>query len=356
MIAGLFDKMSRVRSVAGRSRWRQFLDMARLYCGRGRLGPSEYFDYRLFDAGQAVVTHDYAGYKVSSEIDKKWNAYTSWIITGDKLLFYSALDGFRLPHPEIFAVTHPIGRHCGMAPCFSSASSLAAFIREGMTYPFFSKPIFGSFGRGAYNATGYDAVSDELILAQGERRPVAAFCDEMLEVTRKRNKALSGNIIQQALKPHPEIERVCGPNISGVRVVLLLRDTQPELLAAVWKITTGDNFVDNFSEGKFGNMLGNVDIDSGEIVRVQRGIGLEMEEDVAHPDTGQRLTGFRLPDWDRLKETCLAAATIAPELRFQHWDVALTGDGPVLLELNVQGSLDLVQLAAQKGIYEFLGS
>ncbi len=57
-----------------------------------------------------------------------------------------------------------------------------------------------------------------------------------------------------------------------------------------------------------------------------------------------------------VKGGCLAAATIAPELRFQHWDVALTGDGPVLLELNVQGSLDLVQLAAQKGIYEFLGS
>ena len=252
MIAGLFDKMSRVKAVSGRSRWRQFLDMTRLYRGRGRLGPSGYFDYRLFDAEQspAVLRHDYAGYKAESEIDKKWNAYTSWIVTGDKLLFYSALHGFRLPHPELFAVTHPIGRHCGMAPCFSDASSLAGFIREGMTYPFFSKPIFGSFGRGAYNATGYDAVSDELILAQGGRRPVMEFCNEMLEITRKRNKVLSGNIIQQALQPHPEIERVCGPNISGVRVVLLLRDTQPEMLAAVWKITTGDNFVDNFLDGK----------------------------------------------------------------------------------------------------------
>jgi hypothetical protein len=128
------------------------------------------------------------------------------------------------------------------------------------------------------------------------------------------------------------------------------------MLAAVWKITTGDNFVDNFSEGKFGNMLGNVDISTGEITRVQRGIGLGMEENVTHPDTGQRLKGFVLPDWEAVREACLAAATIAPELQFQHWDVALTDNGPVLLELNVHGSLDLVQLASQKGIYEFLES
>lgn len=356
MFAGLLEKMSEAKAQSGKPKWRQLIDLIRLFFGRGKLGPSEYFDYRLFESNHAadISQHSFAGYKVSSKVDKQWNSYTSWIVTGDKLLFYSALHGFGLPHPELYAVTHPFGRHCGLAQCFSDAESLAHFLRGEIHYPFFSKPIFGSFGGGAYFVGGYDADTDDLLLAKGDRMPVPAYCKEMLEPTKRRNKSLSGNIIQEALQPHSEIQRVCGPNISGVRVVLVLEDTKPKIIAAVWKITTGDNYVDNFSEGKFGNMLGNVDVSTGEVIRIQRGIGLNMTENVAHPDTGAALQGFVLPDWQNLTEICLAAATIAPELKFQHWDVALTNSGPVLLELNVHGSLDLVQLASRKGIFRML--
>ena len=356
MMAGLFDNLTRAKALSGRAKWRQVVDIARLYLGRGKLGPSEYFDYRLFESRHASEPGrgEFAGYKISTQVDKQWNDSTSWILTGDKLLFYSALHGFGLPHPDIYAIAHPVGRHCGLAPSFSSAEKLADFLRGGMRYPFFSKPIFGSFGSGAYNATGYEHDSDSLVLAKGERVPVTAFCKIMLESANRRVKSLPGNIMQEALQPHPQIEDVCGPNISGVRVVLLIHDSEPTLLAAVWKITTGDNFVDNFSEGEFGNMLGNVDVVSGEVTRVQRGIGLGMEEDVPHPDTGKPLKGFALPDWSQLTKTCLAAATIAPELKFQHWDIALTDHGPVLLELNVQGSLDLLQLATRTGILRLI--
>jgi len=356
MIAGIYEKMSQAKSVSGRPKWRQLIDMIRLFFGRGRLHPSEYFDYRLFENAHSdpKIQREFAGYKVSSQVDKQWNSYTSWIITGDKLLFYSALHGFGLPHPEISAVTHPVGRHSGLAPCFSSAELLADFLRSGIGYPFFSKPIFGSFGSGAYKATGYDAGRDEIVLAKDERIPVSEFCRTMLEPTKRRNKSLSGNIIQQALQPHPQIEEMCGSNISGVRVVLLMEGTKPRILAAVWKITTGENYVDNFSEGKFGNMLGNVDVADGTVLRVQRGIGLGMDEDSRHPDTNKNLESFVLPDWPELREICLAAATIAPGLRFQHWDVALTDQGPMLLELNVHGSLDLVQLASRTGIFRYL--
>ena len=50
------------------------------------------------------------------------------------------------------------------------------------------------------------------------------------------------------------------------------------------------------------------------VALLQRGIGLGMEENVTHPDTGQRLKGFVLPDWEAVREACLAAATIAPGL------------------------------------------
>lgn len=357
MIAGLYRKMSLAKAVSGRPVRSQMLDILKLYLGRGKLGPSEYFDYRLFEdkMQRARSGHEFAGYKIVSKIDRHWNNRTSWVITGDKLLFYSALHGFGLPHPEIYAVTHPHGRQTGLAECFSDESRLTDFLKNKVVYPFFSKPIFGSFGSGAFSVLGIDHETDELLLAKGGRVQAEEFSRLLLEPTRRKNKALSGNIIQQTLQPHESILESCGPNISGVRVVTLLEDTRPRLISAVWKITTGENFVDNFHEGKLGNMLGNIDIDSGEITRVQQGIGLERKENTPHPDTGRSLLGYRLPDWQLMKEICLAASTIAPELRFQHWDVALTDQGPVLLELNVHGSLDLIQLATETGVLSHLG-
>ena len=36
----------------------------------------------------------------------------------------------------------------------------------------------------------------------------------------------------------------------------------------------------------------------------------------------------------------------------QHWDIAICPEGPIALEVNVEGSVDLHQLASRKGIYD----
>jgi hypothetical protein len=41
-----------------------------------------------------------------------------------------------------------------------------------------------------------------------------------------------------------------------------------------------------------------------------------------------------------------------PGLRLQHWDIALSVAGPVILEVNVEGSMDLHQLAGARGVWD----
>jgi len=62
------------------------------------------------------------------------------------------------------------------------------------------------------------------------------------------------------------------------------------------------------------------------------------------------LTGMRVPRWAQAVELCLDAATAFPGIRTQSWDVALTAAGPVLLELNFGGDLNLHQLAHRRGM------
>jgi hypothetical protein len=48
----------------------------------------------------------------------------------------------------------------------------------------------------------------------------------------------------------------------------------------------------------------------------------------------------------------MRAALYFPDLGMQAWDIAITDDGPVVLEVNVVGSLFIPQLVTQKGLLQ----
>ena len=96
-------------------------------------------------------------------------------------------------------------------------------------------------------------------------------------------------------------------------------------------------------------MLGAVDAENGRIGRVVSGVGEDMALHDTHPDTGAALAGLALPDWAAAKALCVTAACAFPGVRTQSWDVALTPAGPVLLEFNFGGDLNLHQLAHRRG-------
>ena len=83
-----------------------------------------------------------------------------------------------------------------------------------------------------------------------------------------------------------------------------------------------------------------------------RGYGLEQQELENHPDNGEQLLGLQLPHWDKILQICNTAAVLFPMLPYQHWDIALGVDGPVIIELNTYGSIDMVQYASGQGLYD----
>jgi hypothetical protein len=49
---------------------------------------------------------------------------------------------------------------------------------------------------------------------------------------------------------------------------------------------------------------------------------------------------------------CLEYAVLFPSLRLQHWDIALTNRGPVILEINIDGGMRTHQIVQQHGIID----
>jgi len=337
-----------VRQVKGKGVLSQLLEIAKLRSAAGKLSISEYYNYGLYDdhCFSPSGKREFIGAKLSAKLYGQLNHRFWRAIATDKLILYSMLQSLGLPFPRLYAIYQSNRRFCGTVPCFTEKDALADFLRHEISYPFFSKPVNGAHGAGASAVMGLDGSSDELILANGAKVSVERYVAELPSLGR------FGHLFQECLTPHPIIEEICGGHVSSVRMIVLLCQDGPRLLRAVWKVPSGRNMTDNFNHGASGNMLGCVDVKTGLVKRVITGVGLQQSEVISHPDTAQPVTGFTLPDWRDLVDICLTGATAIPGLHLQHWDIAICPKGPVFLELNSNGDLDLPQHAYHAGLYD----
>ena len=122
----------------------------------------------------------------------------------------------------------------------------------------------------------------------------------------------------------------------------------------MWRIPSRGNWTDNFHKGMSGNMLGLIDPESGRVVRFTAGMGLTLREMERHPDTQAPMLGRILPNWAAARELALRGAASFPGYQFHHWDVAFSNRGPVALELNFNGGVDIYQLVSHRGVFHGL--
>ncbi len=61
-----------------------------------------------------------------------------------------------------------------------------------------------------------------------------------------------------------------------------------------------------------------------------------------HPDTEQNFTGRKIPYWEALRELCVTAAKNTPFFRSLGWDIAITSDGPLLIEGNDKHLIEIL--------------
>jgi len=91
-------------------------------------------------------------------------------------------------------------------------------------------------------------------------------------------------------------------------------------------------------------MAARVDLDSGRINTVAA--DKQGQEFSRHPLTDAPITGFQLPCFEEAKQLCLQAMRVVPQVRYVAWDVALTPEGPRLIEGNSFPSHAVPQFAA----------
>lgn len=144
--------------------------------------------------------------------------------------------------------------------------------------------------------------------------------------------------LEEVIKQHEELNKIYPGSINTVRLVTIIKDGNPNVICAYFRIGNG-NFVDNFNSG---GMVAPIDVETG-IVK-DKAIDKNKVLYENHPQTGSMIKGFKFPHWEEAVEMCKEASKIVPQMAYIGWDIGFTPEGPVFVEANEFPGHDIYQL------------
>lgn len=179
------------------------------------------------------------------------------------------------------------------------------------------KPVDGICGKGVekINTAQYSNVEDLYNKLK---------CDKQLLVEEciVQNKALSD------LFPN---------SVNTIRLVTIRKKHKTVVIFRVIRIGNGNNVVDNYNHGGMFSLV------SEDGIVTKPAIDKKGNIYEYHPVTKTPIVGFKIPYFKESLDMVVKASEVIEEVGYVGWDIAITNNGPVLIEGNQLPGYDLYQ-------------
>lgn len=136
-------------------------------------------------------------------------------------------------------------------------------------------------------------------------------------------------LVEEVIKQHKDLDKVYPMSINTIRIITLKYNDKVHFITAFLRVGNNYSFVDNTSSG---GMLTMIDLKSG--VTLFPGCDGDMNIYDKHPITKVGLKGIKIPYFEELKELVIELSYIVKEINYIAWDIAITDEGPVVVEGN----------------------
>ena len=200
----------------------------------------------------------------------------------------------------------------------------------------FVKPVHGRGGRGAER---WDYAGN---CAYTNCENGSATAAQLIEQLRRLSQ-WQPYLVQERARNHPAMRNLTNGALNTIRMISCLDEReQPELIGAVLRIAVGGNVtVDNVHAGA---IAASVDLAKGRLGQATyMGVDARRPWLDCHPDTGARISRRILPMWDEVCDLVRRAHFAFQDWAVIGWDVAITAEGPFLVEGNSGPDIDLIQ-------------
>jgi hypothetical protein len=155
-------------------------------------------------------------------------------------------------------------------------------------------------------------------------------------------------ICQEELQQIDALSALNPTSINTVRVMTKFRTTGVDVLAAILRVGRAGSCVDNAGRG---SLCCEVNLrtwsTTGTAVLWN---SVPFEFCMYHPDSGEAFHGIKLPFRQETFSLLKGIAILFPGCEIIGWDIALTPDGPVIVEGNWNAGLRFPQMSMKKGL------
>lgn len=153
-----------------------------------------------------------------------------------------------------------------------------------------------------------------------------------------------GFVVEELIVSDIRLSKFHPQSVNTVRMNTFLdKSGNVEIKFPGLRIGRGDSIVDNANSGGISVAI---DVESGRTLSAADEMGYSYTN---HPDTGESLSDFEIPEWKAACDMVIQMAKKFEGCKIVGWDLALTEKGWVLVEANAHPLL-IHQIAIQKGI------
>jgi len=201
-------------------------------------------------------------------------------------------------------------------------------IKEEKAKKIFVKPTDGQGGFGIYifkrKNTGQYLTDNNIV-----------FNKNFLVKIGKKNNYLA----QFGLMQHKEISKIYPHSINTFRVATENKNSNVRILCSTLRVGIGGKEVDNSAQD---GIILKIDIRTGKLG--DYATTEQCQYFKKHPDTNFIFKGTKIQNWNKIKNFVEECASKLPQFTYLGWDIALTQNGPVAIETNLDFGLDHYQI------------
>ena len=299
-----------------------FWDYLTLYISRG-LTTDEYYDFE-FERQDVSFRQSFLGLNEQRYYLDYLNPLKYYSLARNKYLTHKVLDGAGVRKAVLYCYYQPEAQYIDSNECASDLYGVLRILRSKNVNSCVIKTTESSHGDNVWVISRIEFRDDDAVFTRFDGKEII----------------LSSVLGQEALvfeSVVSQTEQFCAFNKTSVNTVRFMTTLWPDgsakVIATFIKIGREGKCVDNAGGG--GNVDVCVDVETGEIKYAIQYDGWRHIKDIEkHPDSNQQLNGVIIDNWQAIKEDVLKFQQAFPYCKAAGWDIAITDNGPVVIEVN----------------------
>lgn len=299
-----------------------FFDYLSLYRSIG-LTWNEYYEFE-FEKQDDVFRKSFLGLLEQRDYLDYLNPVKYYSLSRNKYMAHKILENTGVRKSELYCYYQPEATYSDSGECAGDIQNVLRILKKKNVKDCVVKATEGSHGDNVWVINGIDFQEDDAILTRFDG-------EELLLSSVLGTDAL---IFESLVHQTKQFSDFNASSVNTVRFMTTLwPDGSARVIATFIKIGRVGKCVDNAGGG--GNVDVCVDTETGEIKYAIQYDGMRNVKDIEkHPDNGNQLNGVIINNWDAIKADVIKFQQAFPYCKAAGWDIAITDEGPVVIEVN----------------------